>query len=202
MLSWMDSFKANLLEVLYRPDQPRDELGRWTAGGNGGSGGLEEAELTALKDYAYDGYTGVNGYLRGMDYMNHWDPADVESVKANIAHLDSAMEKQGITEPTTLYRFVGDDVFEQIAENGRFQDEGFVSTSRSLDGLEGFVDLKGDPPILEIMVDAPPPLGGVDINAAGVAKYAEEQEVLLDRGLQFDVVERVGNRLKLRVSGK
>ncbi len=32
-MTWQDKFKANLLEVLYRPDQPRDELGMWVAAG-------------------------------------------------------------------------------------------------------------------------------------------------------------------------
>ena len=35
MMTWLDKFQSNLLEVLYRADQPRDEKGRWTSGGGG-----------------------------------------------------------------------------------------------------------------------------------------------------------------------
>lgn len=38
-MNWLDKFKANLLEVLYRPDQPRDERGRWVAAGGGSAAG-------------------------------------------------------------------------------------------------------------------------------------------------------------------
>jgi hypothetical protein len=36
-MSWESKFKDNLLQILYRVDQPRDEKGRWTSGGAGGS---------------------------------------------------------------------------------------------------------------------------------------------------------------------
>ncbi len=63
MNSWEDKFKNNLLEVLYRPDQPRDELGRWTVGGGGAGlasdvgsvkGPLTESqrkEITEMRDH-------------------------------------------------------------------------------------------------------------------------------------------------------
>ena len=38
-MNWDSEFKANLLSILYRPDQPRDEKGRWTSGGSGGAAG-------------------------------------------------------------------------------------------------------------------------------------------------------------------
>ncbi len=37
MNNWLDNFKRNLLEVLYRADQPRDERGRWVSTGGGAS---------------------------------------------------------------------------------------------------------------------------------------------------------------------
>ena len=36
-MAWLDQFKQNLLEILYRPDQPRDERGRWVSAGGGAS---------------------------------------------------------------------------------------------------------------------------------------------------------------------
>ncbi len=44
-MNWMDSFKANLLEALCNPGQPRDEKGRCasTGGGGVGAGGSGEA---------------------------------------------------------------------------------------------------------------------------------------------------------------
>lgn len=34
-MTWLEVFKRNLLEVLYRADQPRDERGRWVSTGGG-----------------------------------------------------------------------------------------------------------------------------------------------------------------------
>ncbi len=47
-MNWIDSFRSNLLEVLYR-DQPRDELGRFASTGGGPVSGSEVAQ-TALLD--------------------------------------------------------------------------------------------------------------------------------------------------------
>ena len=44
MMEWEDKFKSNLLEVLYRADQPRDEKGRWTSGG-AGAGSVEDSKV-------------------------------------------------------------------------------------------------------------------------------------------------------------
>ena len=44
MMEWEDKFKSNLLEVLYRADQPRDEKGRWTSGG-ASAGSVEDSKV-------------------------------------------------------------------------------------------------------------------------------------------------------------
>ncbi len=50
-MSWEDKFKSNLLEVLYRADQPRDELGRFASTGGGGAGGDSKVYDWALNKF-------------------------------------------------------------------------------------------------------------------------------------------------------
>lgn len=52
---WQDKFKDNLFRVLFRDDQPRDELGRWTTTGPGAAydedaGGWRDDEGNLLSD--------------------------------------------------------------------------------------------------------------------------------------------------------
>ncbi len=49
-MGWIDQFKANLLEILYRADQPRDEKGRWISTG-GGAGFVRDALLAGGFSY-------------------------------------------------------------------------------------------------------------------------------------------------------
>ncbi len=210
-MSWIDSFKSNLLEVLYR-DQPRDELGRFAS--TGGSSvekaeaplfsNLTDEEFGALQNYAGADHAVINEYLRDDD-ASYMDDVDLEEVTDSVRQMDAAMEKHSTFAPQKVYRFAGENTFERITESGSFQDDGFVSTSSELEGLDTFLADQGysmadDPPILEIMV--PPNTPAVDMNKVGAAMFPGEKEILLDRGLQFEVVERVGNRLKLRVSGQ
>ncbi len=47
MNTWIDQFKANLLEVLYR-DQPRDELGRFASTGGAGATGPDDGTPASI----------------------------------------------------------------------------------------------------------------------------------------------------------
>ena len=50
-MNWEDKFKDNLLEVLYRVDQPRDERGRWTSGGSAPPGTNDKVYDWALNKF-------------------------------------------------------------------------------------------------------------------------------------------------------
>ncbi len=58
-MSWIDKFKNNLLEILYR-DQPRDELGRFASTGGAGAGGEVDGTVGFAKDAFLSDYADVN----------------------------------------------------------------------------------------------------------------------------------------------
>ena len=96
MANWEDKFRDNLLEVLYRPDQPRDEKGRWTSGGSGGGGDgkfvpaktVGEAE-NILKE-------------RGVEYSYYGEVSEDTKLKYLNAHSQALtdLEQAGIDTST------------------------------------------------------------------------------------------------------
>ena len=50
-MNWESKFKDNLLQVLYRSDQPRDEKGRWTSGGSASPGSADKVYDWALNKF-------------------------------------------------------------------------------------------------------------------------------------------------------
>ena len=109
-MNWESKFKDNLLQVLYRSDQPRDEKGRWTSGGVGVPLGTEDKPFaTHLDEYSIDS-THHYHYVRNTQKAPSPDPDDTfgqqiepagrymsllppESVERSKAYV----EREGIT---------------------------------------------------------------------------------------------------------
>ncbi len=82
-MNWIDSFKNNLLEVLYR-DQPRDELGRFASTGGGGAAPAADRILSHMEPLFHE-YSRV-----ALDRM---PPSRQESV---AKAFDDVLGKHGV----------------------------------------------------------------------------------------------------------
>ena len=104
MANWENKFKDNLLEVLYRPDQPRDEKGRWTSGGAGGTGDyqspFQDPELRR-QDIALNGPGGPAHQLRLPHMMYHVTSNPEQVLKEGLKGGQSRATELG--EPHGVY---------------------------------------------------------------------------------------------------
>ena len=139
-----------------------------------------------LSHYSYLGDRFVNGLLRvGSNSL----PS--KSAVSEISALDDVMDKSKLKAPTVLWR--GMDIDSQyldanginkdkfLKKGAKFQDFGFLSTSRSRAEARKFAT--GRKPVLMKFL-APKGIGAVDME--DVSKFPYEKEVLLDRGLKWE----------------
>jgi len=174
---WMNTSTQITKSIKYDPDQPRDEQGRWSEEGGGGSESLRElpnnyeeanpimrdefqewrnnltyAEEKALARYIGSDYEDINTLLRTGEYTS-WER---EKIDAYIKNLNNALDKSpGLSEATMLYRGISSEEIYSALENGQieigstFIDKGFVSTTVTAGRTDYFA--KGKYPIkLEI----------------------------------------------------
>lgn len=157
-----------------------------------------------------DAYTG-NLHYQLNSLLRHGAPGDeevAEYLMSRLADLDAAMNKGVLASAVTVYRGVSsiEKVFGASSPTALigqiFSDQGFMSTTLSLEVAREFVSPKGA--IIELHVP-----GGVHAlvpsSVPGVATTAE-YEVLLDRGLIFRVVGVTAGDtetvVRVEVSGK
>lgn len=179
----------------YSPEQPRDDIGRWTAGGGdtsisnaadptghggAGAGGTvtsvgPQTPADALRAYASeDPYTnaiGLNAAIRAGGELT-------SEQQATVAMLDQAFEDASTsTEWTTLYRGTGD-----AAHADGVIDPAFMSTSTDLSVAEEFSTMTGgaDPTVYSISV--PPGTPMIDMASYAGMGMEYQNEVLLPRG--------------------
>lgn len=155
-------------------------------------GEFSEEERYGIKRYTGSSYRSMNGYLRGTK-------SDIsDSTKEYIKNCESALSKCGIAEDTILYRGMGSErslaqalgVDEtnvaSIINDGsivgqRFIEKGFCSTGiNSGAGWDKEV-------VLEII--APKGTQGMYVDL--ISSVRGEQELLLQRGSIFEIVEAV-----------
>lgn len=190
----------------YDPNQPRDDHGRW-GGGNFkkftaselsslSSRGIK-SPLTDLEKDTLRSYTsinaGINDFLRtgragyGID---------------RIKYLDEIFKKASLAEDLTVHRLIGrgpnypklhyhDPEVKASSLNQRIgstvRDKGFMSTSLDLDMIKSKA-AKSEAPvdIFKILV---PKNHSSFVLAKGLTDHPFEQEVLLNRGSRFKVLD-------------
>lgn len=167
----------------YSPDQPRDDHGRF------GAGGSPSDQVAAVRDYTGVGHGLLNDHLRGV--KNQFTPSPEEHEK-KAAGIDEYIARHQITQPVTVYRSVGGDVgyrlrqrFDQgkIGPGSTFKDSGFVSTStdKETEGTSG----KNPGRDVTLHIDLRP--GDKATDVSGVSEHPDENEVLIGRGTTFRV---------------
>jgi hypothetical protein len=174
----------------FDPNQPRDEEGQWTTTGDPFAKEREQQErFTAVNGYVHGNFHWLNKVLRKEDEKNFAD-----DLKYQIQTLDKAM--QPLPQAETVHRIVRDAVIRGIEVGDVFEDRGYISTTRD-EGMLGVIrnDLGYTSLSLltHIKIEVPKGTGHLDVNKEMGDhpygnQYAHQQEVILPRGTQFEVV--------------
>ncbi len=162
-----------------------------------------------LSSYSSENYAELNPALRSGAAIA--DDIEVGRIGADsadwmvdyISDIDEAMTHSRIEEPIRTYRVMDRSVIQELGADkvgARYQDDAFCSTAADKDGAYAFmdtsVDYMDDPVMMEVLVE--PGVGAIDM--APFSEYPDEHEILLDRGLQFEVVESTGKKVVVRVA--
>jgi hypothetical protein len=143
---------------------------------------LTPAEKKAVEDYSMNGYTKVNGYLRGKTFDPPLAPAEIARIKQNIADIDSALLKKPTPEEIQVVRMADPEEFQQPINQlqGTTQEQpGYMSTTLSPNPkLAGGKEIKLH---LDVPADTPALYLGDRLGNPG------ENELLLARGLKYKI---------------
>jgi len=164
-------------------DIPESQRAQWKAWrpDKPASRTLNEAEERAVQRYIQTLGTTVNNYLRTGRLSSN---DSVQQIDEIVSGLDSAFAKASLPQPLTVYRGVPN-----LPETWpTTPDKAYVSTTASREIAENFAH---HGTVVEIDL----PAGYPAIKGA-----TQEQEILLPRGAQFEVVSREPYALKLRAS--
>ena len=142
-------------------------------------------EKSALRHYKLgnetNGYTQINGQLRGIKDIN-------ENSLEDIALIDEAIQNNTISSEETVYRGIDKDFPVEIGMS--FQDKGFISTSLSANrpynlakGWSG--DKNGS--IIKVRI----PAGSHGIWMDGIVSGMPEHELLLPRNGKFTIIKDI-----------
>ena len=173
-------------DFFYYDDEKRGLLVKKNSSYGIWESGLSANQKAAVSEYSAGGYSDLNNYLRRTNDWEHIDAPMMEMFKANLQSVTSSFE---LKEPIKVYRYTGIDTFgkKSIKElvGTEFTDNGFMSTSPALEGIESAI-ITGKDILLEISV----PNGkgyGAYINNLSTMKN-REYEFLFNCGSKFDIV--------------
>jgi hypothetical protein len=154
---------------------------------------LTEPELNAIKYYMGHGYTDLNGHLRGKPSLEKLTP---DNQKA-LADLRAAMSRAETTKSEKVYRGITAEAFKDLKVGDTFIDKGFSSVSRDRDQADYFKDRFGHKGlVMEIQV--PKGTKAIDISETNPLN-AREQEMLLNEGMNFKIVSKSANRVRVMI---
>lgn len=148
--------------------------------------GLSDEETTSIGEYSGDGYSGINGLLRGHmteKMVNAWDDVSKMGIREMVDHIDDSISRFELKKGIKVYRTCEKDVFESLSTQvgSKFVDDGFVSTT--------VLNKKVASGNVFMEIDVPPGTGrGAWINPLSGAAD-EEWEFLLQRGSVFEITD-------------
>ena len=148
--------------------------------------GLSDEETTSIGEYSGDGYSGINGLLRGHmteKMVKAWDDVSRMGIREMVDHIDDSISRFELKNGIKVYRTCEKDVFEGLSTQvgSKFVDDGFVSTT--------VLNKKVASGNVFMEIDVPPGTGrGAWINPLSGAAD-EEWEFLLQRGSVFEITD-------------
>lgn len=142
------------------------------------------AALDARQKEAMLNYTGA--MFRDLNPRLRAGKGPAPADKADLTSMDAAFAKASTSEAVTLYRGVQGDFAAKLKVGSSFQDGGFTSASSDKGAADVFARSSRDA-VLEIRV----PKGSKAISVRELSQFGKsEQEVVLNRGGTFKVVQR------------
>lgn len=148
--------------------------------------GLSDEETTSIGEYSGDGYSGINGLLRGHmteKMVNAWDDVSSMGIREMVDHIDDSISRFELKKGIKVYRTCEKDVFENLSTQvgSKFVDDGFVSTT--------VLNKKVASGNVFMEIDVPPGTGrGAWINPLS-GSADKEWEFLLQRGSVFEITD-------------
>ena len=148
--------------------------------------GLSDEETTSIGEYSGDGYSGINGLLRGHmteKMVKAWDDVSSIGIREMVDHIDDSISRFELKNGIKVYRTCEKDVFESLSTQvgSKFVDDGFVSTT--------VLNKKVASGNVFMEIDVPPGTGrGAWINPLS-GSADEEWEFLLQRGSVFEITD-------------
>ena len=148
--------------------------------------GLSGEETTSIGEYSGDGYSGINGLLRGHmteKMVKAWDDVSRMGIREMVDHIDDSISRFELKKGIKVYRTCEKDVFESLSTKvgSKFVDDGFVSTT--------VLNKKVASGNVFMEIDVPPGTGrGAWINPLS-GSADKEWEFLLQRGSVFEITD-------------
>lgn len=140
--------------------------------------------VDALQEYAAG--TELNIILRDKGKLSAYD-------EAHVKKLDEAIAAQpAIPDNIALYRIVDSEVGDALESQDAFVDRGFISTTKSMKGIEDIAADIGVQPgeMTVVRIKTAGGVKGLDVNAhlpSDRNYFRHQREVVLERGLNFVV---------------
>jgi len=149
--------------------------------------GLTPTQKTSILKYTGNGYSVINGHLRGT-YKSLDTGLDSKSrLDEHVAKIDAAFDKQpSLADDLITYRGVNhpEKLFGQVGEKvgGEFQDHGYVSTASHASVTSGFGGQTG------ALIRIIHPKGSKLLKPSDVGAFGDaERELLMPRGSRFHI---------------
>lgn len=185
---------------------PRDEKGRWAWAST-------RAKAT-IRQYTQGNARYMNELLRvtakrarGEEVTGRFTKGPYVTAvpdKVAVGLLDEHMQKNPFPEDTTLTRTVSNFVLKGLEVGDIYQDDGYVSTTADewrLQQIRADIGISMESYQTKMTVLAPKGLGHINVNKeiGTDHEYAHQNEVILPRGLRFQVVSKGPNEMTVRV---
>lgn len=159
----------------FDPDEPRDDTGKWTSGGEFSRGKDSEARYSAVASYQGHGYKAINTALRGAGKIS-------PKLQDTIKHLDNAVKSSIVKHALTVYRGVSaTKTFnpEMFVAGKTVTLKGFTSTTMNSKTAEDFVS--GSKKAVRFEIEVPKGAHALEIKS-------QEGELILPRDAKFKVL--------------
>lgn len=143
--------------------------------------------LSDLGEYVQNSHFHVNGLLRGQIKLDPSMPSYGDT-KRMIKGIDGLMEAGRTHQAVTTWRGVDRLFFEKLKPGKTFVDKGFVSTSLTQEVIDPQVLSVSAPFEAVLEIEVPHSVPAWYVGTVGAGYHANEFELLLRRGLKFEVI--------------
>jgi len=167
-------------------DETRDKLQEQS---NSIYSGFSSAQRESISSYSETGYLNINDSL----FSGKIKTPEIEN---DIKNIDSIMNKSIVQNDLVTFRGTSAEYFKDWNVNEIHEFKSFMSTSISKEVVEkDFLSSYSNKMLIEVMV----PKGTKGLYLGTNSECDWEQELLLNRGMKYKVLEKTANYMKLLV---